>query len=273
MLSLETKTKILKNINPPENESLSLTMKRFYNFNLPLILAAASCEAFQVPKGVASTSMQQQTRCGELKPTLFMSADDDNKQGDDNDRKQQILNDGPPLSPFSRILSPKIDDRGLPLSDAFAAQIIGPSLQVFWLVSVSAPRPTWLNYSVFEQFRGALLAPTLIHGAALSCCWLLGALMARAFEEDAVDPTIAGYGTIFGRIFQAGCFASGCLIFSTQLDLLSEFGRWGQPGESPEIDARLLSAWVEVFNDIIFEIVAIVPLRLYLAYSIARDKQ
>lgn len=46
-----------------------------------------------------------------------------------------------------------------------------------------------------------------------------------------------------------------------------------QPGESPEIDARLLSAWVEVFNDIIFEIIAIVPLRLYVAYSIALDKQ
>lgn len=175
---------------------------------------------------------------------------------------------------LDRVLSPKIDDRGLPLSDASAAQIIGPALQVFWLTLVGAPRPSWLipHYdTTFVQYRGALLVPTLIHGAALSCCWLLGALVARAYEEDAIDPTKKGYSTVFWRIFQAGCFASGVLVFSTQMDLLVEFGRYVQPGESPEIDTRILTAWVEVLNDIFFEILAIVPLRLYLAASIARD--
>ena len=176
---------------------------------------------------------------------------------------------------LDRVLHPKIDDRGLPLSDASAAQIIGPALQTFWLTLVGAPRPTWLipHYdTTFFQYRGSLLVPTLLHGAALSCCWLLGALMARAYEEDAIDPTVQGYPTVFWRIFQAGCFASGVLIFSTQVDLLVEFGRYVQPGESPEIDARIVTAWVEVLNDIIFEILAIVPLRLYLAASIAKNK-
>ena len=175
---------------------------------------------------------------------------------------------------LDRVLSPKIDDRGLPLSDATAAQIIGPALQVFWLTLVGAPRPTWLipHYdTTFVEYRGSLLVPTLIHGAALSCCWLLGALVARAYEEDAIDPTKNGFATVFWRIFQAGCFASGVLVFSTQMDLLLEFGRYVQPGESPEIDTRILTAWVEVLNDIFFEIIAIVPLRLYLAASIARD--
>ena len=92
---------------------------------------------------------------------------------------------------LDRVLSPKIDDRGLPLSDATAAQIIGPALQVFWLTLVGAPRPTWLipHYdTTFVEYRGSLPVPTLIHGAALSCCWLLGALVARAYEEDAIDP-------------------------------------------------------------------------------------
>ena len=178
-------------------------------------------------------------------------------------------------SPLDRVLSPKIDDKGLPLTDAFVAQIIGPSLQVFWLTFVGAPRPTWLlpvYDTTFSQYRGALLAPTLVHGAGLACCWLLGTLVARAYEEEAIDPTISGYKTVLWRIFQAGCFASGCLIFSTQMDLLLEFGRYVQPGESPEIDARILTAWVEVLNDIFFEILALVPVRLFLAASIAKNK-
>ena len=178
-------------------------------------------------------------------------------------------------SPFSRILSPKIDDRGLPIIDALVAQIIGPSLQVFYLVLSGSPRPTWLNPyydGTFTQYRGALLAPTLLHGAALSCCWVLGALAARGYENDAIDPTIAGPSTVALRVFQAGCFASGCLIFSTQIDLLLEFGRWVQLGESPEIDARILTAAVEVTNDIFFSICAIVPIRWYLAATIVKNK-
>jgi hypothetical protein len=234
------------------------------------------CQAFQAS---TTTIIRFPMRQQSVRQVMMMRMSDDNDDDDDNDNDNLSSEDSSPdvlTSSLTRILSPKIDDRGLPLSDAFAAQIIGPSLQVFWLVSVSAPRPSWLNVAAAlfdDRFRGALLAPTLIHGAALSCCWLLGALVARAFEEDAIDPTVSGYSTVLWRIFQAGCFASGCLVFSTQLDLLLEFGRYVQPGESPAIDTRLLSAWTEVLNDIFFEILAIVPLRLYLAYSIARDKQ
>lgn len=232
---------------------------------LVLILTLSGCRAFHVAKD------RLRSIPWSYSGQLLMSHDGDDNWVNDDDNPPEILR--PLFSPLDRLLSPKIDDRGLPLSDAFAAQIIGPALQVFWLVSVSAPRPSWLNFTVFNQFRGALLAPTLIHGAALSCCWLLGALVARAYEEDAIDPTIKGYGTVLWRIFQAGCFASGCLILSTQLDLLFEFGRYVQPGENSEIDTRILSAWIEVLNDIIFEILAIVPLRLYLAYSISRNKE
>lgn len=180
------------------------------------------------------------------------------------------------VGPLNRVLSPKIDDKGLPLTDVFVAQIIGPSLQVFWLTLNGAPRPTWLQPifdNTFYQYRGALLAPTLIHGAGLACCWLLGALFARAYEEEAIDPTVKGYSSVLWRIFQAGCFASGALIFSTQVDLLFEFGRYVQLGESETIDVRLLQAYIEVINDIAFEVLAVVPIRLFLAASIARNKE
>ena len=171
-----------------------------------------------------------------------------------------------------RFTSPVIDDRGLPFTDALVAQIVGPALQVFWLSLVHAPSPTWLR-PIFDnalwQTRGSLLAPTLLHGAGLACCWVAGALAAQAYERKAIDPTVEGYGTVIWRLAQAGAFASGLLILATQLDLLTEFGRWVQPGESEAIDLRLLSAAVEVLNDIIFEAGAITSMRLFLAYVTA----
>jgi len=226
---------------------------------LLLTLAVVGSNAFYFqPQTFASPFRRQRMSVPAARSALKM-ADDKN----------------PTDSPLDRVLSPKIDDRGLPLSDAAVAQIIGPSLQVFWLTIQGAPRPTWLAPlydSTFYQYRGALLVPTLIHGAALSCCWLLGCLMAKAYEEEAIDPTIGGYQTVLWRIFQAGCFASGCLIFSTQIDLLLEFGRWVQFGENPETDSRILTAAAEVTNDIFFSILSLVPMRLYLAASIAKNK-
>jgi hypothetical protein len=225
-----------------------------------LLLCVTATHAFQAPTKPRGSLLTPSTRMQPLAPLLRMAGESP------EDTSKSILD---------RIIYPRIDDRGLPLSDAFVAQIIGPSLQVFWLTAVAAPRPTWLVPifdKAFFQFRGAFLVPTLVHGAGLACCWLLGVLVARGYEEDAIDPTIDGYSTVLWRIFQAGCFATGCLILSTQIDLLLEYGRYVQPGESPEIDARILAAEVEVLNDIFFEILALLPMRLYLAYQIEKNK-
>ena len=152
---------------------------------------------------------------------------------------------------------------------AAKGSLLAPSLQVFWISLVHAPRPTWL-YSIFQSqlwaAKGSLLAPTLIHGAGLACCWIAGALAAEAYQRKAIDPTVEGYGTVIFAIVKAGAFASGLLIVGTQLDLLLEFGRWVQPGESPEIDLRLLTAIVELLNDIVFEASTIATMRLSLAF-------
>lgn len=196
----------------------------------------------------------------------------DPEQETSNKSKQKNQVPKEPRSMLDRFTSPVIDDAGLPITDALMAQIVAPSLQVFWIGLVHGPSPTWLRPMVQSELfaRGSLLAPTLIHGAGLACCWIAGALAAQAYEKRAIDPTVEGYGSVISTILKAGAFASGTLILGTQLDLLLEFGRYVQPGESEEIDLRLLSATVEVLNDIIFEASTITTMRLSLAFVTAQ---
>lgn len=196
---------------------------------------------------------------------------------------------------LQRFLSPKIDDPGLPLTDVLLSQIVAPTIQLYWIFVAQAPLPSWARpiSSYFGEAtelapRGSLLAPTLIHGAGLAVCWLAGALAARSFERDAftlssvgsnndnnnnedydagagklsIGDTIRQYDTVLIRLFQAGAFASGILIVSTQIDLLLEFQRYIQFGESEETDFRLLLASVEVINDIFFEALVLASWRI-----------
>jgi hypothetical protein len=216
-------------------------------------------------RATIQSSIRSNTSFTTPSTVLRLSLNDDNKQDDD----------GEPF--WRRFTNPILDDPYLPLSDVATAQIVAPTLQVFWISLVHAPSPTWLR-PVFDngflyQTRGSLMAPTLVHGAGLACCWLLGALSSRAYESMAFNPTIdgGGYGSIVGTLFKAGAFATGILIFSTQMDLLIEFGRFVQPGESGDTDLRLLTAIVEVLNDIVFEAGALVYFRLYLAASFSKN--
>mmetsp|Transcript_35934 Transcript_35934/g.43276 ORF Transcript_35934/g.43276 Transcript_35934/m.43276 type:complete len:264 (-) Transcript_35934:325-1116(-) len=175
---------------------------------------------------------------------------------------------------LERFLSPRLDDPGLPLADVLIAQVVGPFFQVLWLILNRAPSPTWVNPISITLFptKGSLLAPTLIHGAGLASCWIAGALAARGFESDAFDVSNGkGYGVVIERLIKGGAFATGILILSTQLDLLFEYGRWILPGESDEVDVRLLSASVEVLNDIFFEAITLSSWRIYRA-SLTADR-
>ena len=176
---------------------------------------------------------------------------------------------------LQRFLSPRVDDPGLPLTDVLLAQIVAPTLQVYYVALARSPNPSWLvpMSSYFGEApelapRGSLLAPALIHGAGLAVCWLAGALAARSWEREAftVKPQVEGggpldlvgrYDNVLFRLFQAGAFASGILILSTQTDLLLEFGRYVQYGESDSTDLRLAVATVEVVSDIFWEAVVI----------------
>ncbi|KAL7565533.1 hypothetical protein ACA910_003812 [Epithemia clementina (nom. ined.)] len=231
------------------------------------------------------------------------------KDKDDNDNDVNNNNDD---GIFTRFTNPRIDDPALPLSDAVVAQIIAPSLQVGWLALNHAPSPTWLQPNIIRTSsspftsmqRGSLLAPALIHGAALAVCWLAGALAARAYERDALglpswqqkttrtttttttttrtnplntknpyndnlqmlSPPSSPRG-IWIAVLQAGAFATGLLILATQVDLfVNDFGfQFVQYGDSPATDFRIQVAVVELVNDVVFEAVTLLSWRLYLA--------
>lgn len=177
---------------------------------------------------------------------------------------------------FSRFTDPVLDDPALPLTDVSVAQIVAPALQVFWYIGSGSPRPSWLQPILFTQLfdtRGSLVAPTLIHGAELACCWLLGALAARSYEARNIDPTIEGYGTVVWSVLKAGMFATGLLILGTQTDLYYEFGKYVQYGDSPVTDLRIVQATTELVNDVVFEATLLLSVRLFLAVSIERGKQ
>jgi hypothetical protein len=163
---------------------------------------------------------------------------------------------------LDRFLKPKIDDPALPLTEAGIAQIAGPTLQLFWLVSLNSPYPSWATplYDPTFPSQGAFLVPTLIHGAALSCCWLLGCLAAKAYEQSAYKGT---FGSVTASTVKAGAFACGILILGTQFDLYQEYGGYVQLGDSAEADLRIYRASVEVINDIFFAVATLLPWRLF----------
>ena len=253
----------------------------------------ASSSAFQIaPSSLLKGTTYFDTRNTYIHTTTLLFADsNDDKEDEQPETPQQLMDDDNNNNDindlFQRFLSPKIDDPGLPLTDVLLSQIVAPTFQLYWVFIAHAPLPSWARpiSSYFGEAaelapRGSLLAPTLIHGAGLAVCWLAGALAAKSFERDAFTLTntyddennngnslsigerIKQYDTVLLRLFQAGAFACGILIVSTQVDLLLEFKRYVQFGESEETDFRLLLASVEVINDIFFEALVISSWRI-----------
>jgi hypothetical protein len=250
-----------------------------------LLATSPCCSAFQTSPPPSLLQHHKRGNGVKLSPSALFASDSNNNNNNDNDNNNDAL--------LQRFLSPKIDDPGLPLTDVLLSQIVAPTLQLYWIFVVHAPLPSWARpiSSYFGEAaelapRGSLLAPTLIHGAGLAVCWLAGALAAKSFERDAftlssvdnnnnnedydeyndggklsIGDTIRQYDTVLIRLFQAGAFAVGILIVSTQIDLLLEFQRYIQFGESEETDFRLLLASVEVINDIFFEALVLVSWR------------
>lgn len=94
----------------------------------------------------------------------------------------------------------------------------------------------------------------------------MGALAARAFESKAFDARDGNFTGTLTSLIQAGAFATGLLLMSTQLDLFIEFGRKTvQFGESDQSDVRLVTAVVELFNDVLFEGISLSLWRFYRA--------
>lgn len=274
MMTTTTTTKHRRQQQQQQQQRLLLSPRCLLSL-LILVSTFLTCQSFTTTALPTLEGTSTVTRCSSRPTTVRFLSDPENQNERDstddnnNDNTSDIL---------SRFISPVIDDPALPLSDVLVAQIIAPSIQVVWLSLNHAPAPSWLrpifdmNTQLFAA-RGSLVAPALIHGAALASCWIVGALAAKSYERAAIAPTednLSDYGTVLWRVVQAGAFATGVLILATQADLLLEYkGQFVQPGESPEIDLRLLTGTVEVINDVFFEAVCLVSWRLFLARQTA----
>jgi hypothetical protein len=164
---------------------------------------------------------------------------------------------------LDRFTNPKIEDPFLPLTEAGLAQVVAPTLQIFWLVSLGSSYPSWaapLYDPTFAAPRGSFLAPTLIHGAGLACCWVLGCLAVKGYEREVYE---GSFGQVFASTAKAGAFACGVLILATQFDLYQEMGGFVQLGDSPETDLRIVQGLVEVINDVFFEAVTLLTWRMF----------
>ena len=269
----------------------------FHILLVQCILFFASVSGFHIApshrKGATNSPQRHLVSSDDIKlyrRTTILFADSNNDEASDEQEQQSpssniMMEEDDENDLFQRFLSPQIDDPGLPLTDVLLSQIVAPTFQLYWVFAAHAPLPSWARpiSSYFGEAaalapRGSLLAPTLIHGAGLAVCWLAGALAAKSFERDAFtlsnydessnsdDLSIGGkiqqYDRVLLRLFQAGAFACGILIVSTQVDLLLEFKRYIQFGESEETDFRLLLASVEVINDIFFEALVISSWRI-----------
>ena len=201
---------------------------------------------------------------------IFIVQEKRNKDDTDNSSPDRGLGgglDGSASRILQRFSNPIIDDPAMPLTEAGLVQIVAPTMQLFWLVNLESPYPSWAQPLVDTTFttQGAFVAPTLIHGAGLACCWLLGCLAAKAYEKPnfRFDNEQGGYTRIVSSTVQAGAFACGILILATQIDLYQEFHGYVQLGESALIDARIYRALVEVVNDIFFEFMVLLSWRLF----------
>jgi hypothetical protein len=150
----------------------------------------SSCHRIK-PSSIISTSVL-------LRMSIPEDNDDDettmNKDNTSSERNQLGKETNENNDIINRFRSPQIDDPYLPLSDVVTAQVIAPGLQLFWIVLVGGPRPSWCtpyfdSGTLYGSGIGSLLAPTLIHGAALASCWLVGAIAAQAYRRDAISPT------------------------------------------------------------------------------------
>ena len=209
-----------------------------------MAIALAAVDAFTMPASVSASA--RSTSCIKSKTCLK-----DNSGSNGNEE----------AGIFDRFLNPVLDDPWLPLNEAGVAQVVAPTLQLFWIAASKSPLPSWaqpLYDTTFVMPRGSFLAPTLVHGAALATCWLVGCIAAEAFKKEAYEGT---YAQVLTSTIKAGAFACGLLVLGTQFDLYGEIG-FAQPGDSPETDVRIYRALVEVINDIVFEATTLISYRL-----------
>lgn len=167
---------------------------------------------------------------------------------------------------IGRFLRPEVADPGLPYADVLV--VTCGTLFVASLVLLEGwPRPDWLVPIQIPGFLGTrglpFVPPALAHASQLCACWLLGALSAEAFAADAFTSTFL---EAIRRTWRAGAFATGLLLFSTQIStyfMLSSEGLDPYLGASAEADLRLVGIANSVIVDVAVQAVGLTAFRIF----------
>lgn len=186
---------------------------------------------------------------------------------DDGDDDDDDSGDAGKTSLFARILTPRVDDLGLPIADSLVCVAANVVLATVVLAG-GLPRPSWLVAATFVPRIRALpyVLPAVGHGLSLASCWVLGAFAAAAYRKEAYGATGAS-GALVSTL-QAGAFATGILIASTQLHLYLTVGNGAvldASFPSTTADMEVLQAAFDVAVDVTVQAAALLAWRQYRA--------
>ena len=176
----------------------------------------------------------------------------------------------------NRFFQPRIDDPGLPFADSLVC-ISGAIFIAYAALLGVIPYPSWLSpmdlpaLPFGASWRGVpYILPALSHGAALSFCWILGALAASNFSSEAYMGTLQ---TAVARTWRAGAFSVGVLLFSTQLATYVSLSSQGlDPYTVPTTDGidnlaaadtQILKTAFEVICDVVVQAGGLTGFRIY----------
>lgn len=168
----------------------------------------------------------------------------------------------------SKFLQPRIDDPGLPPSDALVSVNGAVIVAVIARLGI-IPLPTWLKPlgapSPLPFIGGGglpYILPAVSHGSFLAACWVLGALASGAFESEAYMGTLR---EAISRTWKGGLFATGLLILSTQLYVSLQLVAQGIDPTDPSMvsDEIILRTVFEVATDVTVQALVLTAFRVF----------
>lgn len=171
---------------------------------------------------------------------------------------------------------PRIDDGYLPFADILVAGVVAPSILVFLLSTLKwVYVPAWLAGDI--TLRRGLLAPTLEHGLFLALCWLIGAVIAEAYEAAAFNPrdlSEAWYRTWVGGYIATLLLLSALTAKLVSTDAIpSTFAQCDMADRAClEADAKIFQLYFDKGLDIAVEAVVLTIWRLARAASGQRKR-
>eukprot|EP00931_Biecheleriopsis_adriatica_P042777 TRINITY_DN2439_c0_g2_i1.p1 TRINITY_DN2439_c0_g2~~TRINITY_DN2439_c0_g2_i1.p1 ORF type:complete len:281 (-),score=24.56 TRINITY_DN2439_c0_g2_i1:158-1000(-) len=185
---------------------------------------------------------------------------------------KQLSSETLPEALYRSFFRPKFEDPVLPLADVLISGIIVPAMLVLFCTNTGLYLPRWIVADGVDVARGAFLGPTLMHGAGLSVCWIVGLLSVRGFEGAAMSSR--DLGATLTLALRAGVVAA-LLWWLVMLSQVESSGGIPETAgqcdmmdkECMEADARVIQYYFDATLDIGAEAIILTSWRLMYAIS------